>query len=175
MLRATILRSALAVAFICIGGTSAFADAFTGALIANVKAEGESQLMTGVRGTCDEKSHIAVGPVGADLAQHRRPFRCDAAVIVFFDNQNHHVMINFAEKSATNQIIAFSGIMDAAGEAMTVQRTYFEPGKPTYLDDAACKFFFSKRHMTGIFCGGKIDADGQRTVASIVFNASPGQ
>jgi hypothetical protein len=29
--------------------------------------------------------------------------------------------------------------------------------------------------MAGIFCGGKIDADGVRTVANIVFNPEPGQ
>jgi len=58
---------------------------------------------------------------------------------------------------------------------MSVDKVYFEAGKPTYIDDGACKVFFKGRHMTGIFCGGKIDADGQRTVASIVFDADPGQ
>jgi hypothetical protein len=43
------------------------------------------------------------------------------------------------------------------------------PGKPTYVDEGACKLFFSVKDMSGIYCGGKIDADGQRTVVSIAF------
>ena len=43
---------------------AAVADAFEPFYIANVKAEGESQFMTGVRGSCSAKSHIAMGAIG---------------------------------------------------------------------------------------------------------------
>ena len=131
--------------------------------------------MTGVRGACGPKSHLARGPVGTDLTHSQTPFFCDAVVLNFFDAQNRHVMVNFAKKDATREILAFSGIMESDGALMNVQKVYFEPGKPTYVDVGACKLFFAKRHMMGIFCGGKIDADGQRTVANITFDAEPGQ
>ncbi len=156
-----------------VGG--AIADAFTPALIANVKAEGKSQFMTGVRGACDVKSHIAVGPVCTDLTAHQTPFVCDAVVIAEFDPRNVHTMITFAEKASTKNTISFAGTMSLKENIMQVSKVYFEPGKPTYVDEGACKVFFSGRHMEGIFCGGKIDADGQRTVANISFKAEPGQ
>jgi hypothetical protein len=151
------------------------ADAFTPAFMADVQAEGHSQFMTGVRGSCSDKSHIASGRVGTDITNNHRPFNCDAVVIVTFDKQNVHTMITFAEKATTKGVIAFAGLMDAKNNMLFVQKVYFEPGKPTYVDEGACKLFFSGKHMSGIYCGGKIDADGQRTVASIVFDAEPGQ
>ena len=131
--------------------------------------------MTGVRGSCDPKSHIANGSVGTDLTNHQIPFACDAAVFIVFDNQNRHTMITFAKKATTKGVLSFSGMMDLKSNILDVQKVYFEPGKPTYIDEGTCKLFFSGRNMTGIFCGGKIDADGQRTVASIIFDADPGQ
>lgn len=160
---------------LCGGASPAHADAFTPALMANVQAEGQSQFMTGVRGSCSAKSHIATGAVGTDITNNQIPFICDAAVFITFDKQNIHTMITFAEKATTKGVIAFSGLMDAKTNMLLVQKVYFEPGKPTYVDEGACKLFFSGKHMTGIYCGGKIDADGQRTVASIVFDAEPGQ
>lgn len=163
------------VALLCVAGTAAHSDAFTPALLANVQAEGQSQFMTGVRGSCTAASHIARGPVGANLTNHQTPFVCDAAVLAFFDKQNQHVLVNFAEKATTTGVLAFSGIMEPDGIMLNVSKVYFEPGKPTYVDVGVCKFFFSGRHMKGIFCGGKIDADGQRTVATIAFEADRGQ
>jgi hypothetical protein len=63
------------------------ADAFTPAFKANVQAEGQSQFMTGVRGSCSEKSHIATGRVGTDITNNHTPFNCDAVVIVTFDKK----------------------------------------------------------------------------------------
>jgi hypothetical protein len=170
------MRKALFITtLLIIGAGAAFADAFTPSLLANVQAEGKSQFMTGVRGSCGDKSHIAVGPVGSDLTKHHTPFVCDAAVIAEFDPQHAHVMITFAEKASTKSTISFAGTMDVKENVMQVLKVYFEPGKPTYVDDGACKFFFTGRHINGIFCGGKIDVDGERTVASVSFNADPGQ
>jgi hypothetical protein len=167
--------SYLLLATLGVGIQAAHADAFTLAFMANVQAEGKSQFMTGVRGSCNKKSHIAKGPVGADITRNQVAFSCDAAIFVAFDQRNVHTLITFAEKATTRSVISFSGLMDDRTNTMSVSKVYFEPGKPTYVDDGACKVFFAGRHMTGIFCGGKIDADGERTVASIVFDADPGQ
>jgi hypothetical protein len=109
--------------------------------------------MTGIRGSCSDKSHIAVGAVGTDLTNHQTRFVCDAAVIAEFDPQNVHTMITFAEKASTKSTISFAGTMNLKENIMQVSKVYFEPGKPTYVDDGACKIFFTGRHMTGIFCG----------------------
>jgi hypothetical protein len=169
------MRALAFVAALCVGSPIVHADAFTPAFMANVQAEGQSQFMTGVRGSCSDKSHIATGRVGTDITNNHTPFNCDAVVIATFDKQNIHTMITFAAKATTKGVIAFSGFMNAKTNMMTVQKVYFEPGKPTYIDEGACKLFFSGKHISGIFCGGKIDADGQRTVASIVFDPEPGQ
>ena len=64
--------------------------------------------------------------------------------------------------------------MDEKDNILAVQKVYLEAGKPVYFDDAACKFFLSGHHMTGIACIGKYDADGQRTVVSIGYDAEQG-
>jgi hypothetical protein len=174
MLLDAMKATSLAVAILSAGAVTARADAFTPFFLANVKAEGRSQFMTGVRGACGPQSHIAVGAVGADLTHNHVRFPCDAAIITTYDRKSIHTMVTFAEKAITRGVISFAGTMNLKSNILTVQRVYFAPGRPTYVDDGACKFFFSGRHMNGIFCGGKIDADGKRTVASIVFNAAPG-
>lgn len=171
----TWIKGSLLLTGLSVASLVAHADAFTPAYIANVKAEGQSQFMTGVRGSCSEASHIAAGPVGSDLTEHQTSFVCDAAIFTTFDKRNVHTMVTFAKKSATGEIISFAGLMDAKTNTMDVQKVYFEPGKATYVDVGACKVFFSHSHISGVFCGGKIDADGQRTVASIAFKADPGQ
>ena len=84
-------------------------------------------------------------------------------------------MVTFVKRPTTKGVISFAGQMDAKENILTVQKVYLEPGKPTYFDDAACTIFFSGKHMTGIDCIGKYDADGQRTVASIGYYAEPDQ
>ena len=88
---------------------AAVADAFEPFYIANVKAEGESQFMTGVRGSCSAESHIAMGAIGTDLTHHQTPFSCDAAIVTFFDRRNKHVMVTFAERATTKGVISFAG------------------------------------------------------------------
>jgi hypothetical protein len=171
----TLARALLLIAAVLVSPIIAWAQAFIPFYIANVKAEGESRSMNGIRGSCAAESHIAVGPVGTDLSSHQTPFVCDAALLTLFDNQNIHSMITFAQKATTKGVISFAGTMHEKVNILDVQKVYFEPGKPTYIDDGACKFFFSGRHMTSVYCVGKIDADGQRTVASIVYNVDRGQ
>ena len=166
--------------FLLLGMTSmspvaAFAQAFLPFYIANVKAEGEFKAMHSIRGSCAKDSHTAVGPIGADLTQNHTPFVCDAAILTVFDEQNIHSMITFAEKATTKGVISLAGNMDAKENILEVRKVYLEPGKPTYFEDAACKFFFSGRHMSGIACIGKYDADGQRTVLSIDYQVDFGQ
>ena len=53
---------------------AAVADAFEPFYIANVKAEGESQFMTGVRGSCSAKSQSLWALLGLTLPTIRRHF-----------------------------------------------------------------------------------------------------
>jgi hypothetical protein len=58
---------------------------------------------------------------------------------------------------------------------MFVDHVYLTARSPTTVSDGGCKFFFKNRHMSGISCGIKVDETGRRTMAIVVFNASPGQ
>jgi len=128
-----------------------------------------------VRGACDASSHMAEGPWPSDLTKRESRFLCDDAVITFW-TPGRHVMVTFnAMKSRHAPQLAFAGEMDRDGIMMDVDNVYLQPGVPTRFDDANCKFFFKNRHMTGIFCGGRVDENGRRTVAVVVFNAAPGQ
>lgn len=63
-----------------------------------------------VNGTCDPSSHIAEGPLGADLTKRQSRFYCNSAVITFFDDYKGHVMIQFAQKESHHgPILSFSG------------------------------------------------------------------
>lgn len=145
-------------------------------VLKNIEAEGGSFLPITVWGQCDSKSHVSRGPIGKDISGNAVPFLCDVAVLAIYDKAKKHVMVNFAQTGHTKGMLAFSGFADAKAEnVFDIDKVYLDPGVATYFDVAVCKFFFSGRHMSGIFCGGKRDADGERTFASIVFNAKPGQ
>ena len=58
---------------------------------------------------------------------------------------------------------------------MSVDHAYLTAGTPTTVSDGVCKFFFKNRHMSGIFCGIKVDETGRRSTAVVTFNAAPGQ
>jgi hypothetical protein len=129
-----------------------------------------------VSGTCGKESHIAEGQVGEDLTKRQSRFFCDSAVIAFLDNINKHVMIQFTQnESHHSPIIGFAGNMEKNGQIMDVDRVYLEPGRATKVTDSACKFFFSRKHMSSIFCGAKTDEGRRRTVAIVAFVAAPGQ
>lgn len=129
-----------------------------------------------VSGTCDPSSHIAEGPLGADLTKRQSRFYCDSAVITFFDDYKGHVLIQFVQKESHHgPILGFSGKVEDEGIVMSVAHVYLTAGSPTTVSDGACKFFFKSRHMSGIFCGIKVDETGRRTTAIVAFNATPGQ
>jgi hypothetical protein len=50
----------------------------------------------GVDGRCASSSHVAEGPLGADLTKRQSRFYCDSAVITFFADYKGHVMVQFA-------------------------------------------------------------------------------
>ena len=145
-------------------------------VLKNIEAEGGSYLPVTVWGECDPKSHTSKGPIGQDISGNAVPFSCDVAVLAFYDKANKHVMVNFAQTGLTTGMLAFDGFANSKTQnVFDIDKVYLDPGVATYFDAAICKFFFSGKHMTGIFCGGKRDADGERTFTSIVFNAKPGQ
>jgi hypothetical protein len=88
-------------------------------------------------------------------------------MIQFAESKSHYVNINTQ--------IGFAGLMEGDGQIMDVQNVYLESGKLISVTESNCKFFFKNKHMSGIFCGVKIDDGGRRTVASIVFKTNPGQ
>ena len=127
-------------------------------------------------GTCEPSSHTAEGPLGADLTKRQSRFYCDSAVITFFDDYKGHVMIQFAQKEAHHTpILGFAGRVEDDGITMALDHVYLTPGSPTTVSDGWCKFFFKNRHMSGIFCGMKVDETGRRTTASVSFDPMPGQ
>jgi hypothetical protein len=137
---------------------------------------GQPSSLQVVSGTCDASSHTAEGRLGADLTKRQSRFYCDSAVITFFDDYKGHVMVQFAQKESHHgPILGFSGKVEDDGIMMSVDHVYLTTGTPTTVSDGVCKFFFKNRHMSGIFCGIKVDETGRRTTAIVAFNAAPGQ
>lgn len=129
-----------------------------------------------VVGRCSNRSHVAEGPIGDDLTKRQSRFFCDIAVIAFFDQTNTHVMIQFSQKESHHgAILGFAGDVARDGKMMTVTKVYLTAGQATEVSDGNCKFFFSGRHMSGIFCGAKIDEGDRRTVVIVAFDAASGQ
>jgi len=129
-----------------------------------------------VTGSCEPSSHIAEGPIGADLTKRQSKFFCNSAAIMFFPDYKGHVMIQFAQKEAHHRsILGFSGRLEPDGIMMQIEHVYLEQGKATTASDGACKFFFKDKHISSIFCGAKIDETGRRTSAIVVFDAVSGQ
>ena len=128
-----------------------------------------------VKGKCGKGSHIAEGQIGEDLTKRQSRFFCDSAVINFFDNKNRHIMVQFLEsQSHSNMLLGFSGIMQDDGQILNVNRVYLG-NKKVEVSEGHCKFFFKKKHMSGIACGAPVDEGDRRTVPVVEFNAAPGQ
>lgn len=127
-------------------------------------------------GTCDASSHTAEGPIDSDLTKRQSRFFCNSAVIAFFDDYKGHVMVQFAQKEAHHTpILGFAGKVEDDGIMMALDHVYLTEGQATTVSDGWCKFFFKNQHMSGIFCGMKVDETGSRTTAMVVFNPAPGQ
>jgi len=138
---------------------------------ASTSAE-EMHDMRFLSGSCDATAHTAEGPVGSDLTKRQSRYFCDSAVIGFFGPLNTHVLVQFAEKKSHHgQILGFGGAMEGK-DILNVDHIYLIQGKPTPVDDGACKFFFMNGRLTSLFCGAKIDEGGRRTVAAIGFHVS---
>jgi hypothetical protein len=134
-----------------------------------------------VKGSCETSSNTAEGPLGSDLTKRQSRFYCDSAIITFFDDYAGHVMIQFAQKESQHSpILGFAGRIEApqpgdVGTMMQVDSVYLARGQATTVSEGSCKLFLKDRHLTGIGCGMKVDETGRRTVAVVVFNATPGQ
>ena len=128
-----------------------------------------------LKGKCGKGSHISEGRIGEDLTKRQSRFFCDSAVIGFFDNNNQHVMVQFAESQSHNNIqLGFAGIMSEDGQMLSVSNVYLG-NKQVQVSEGYCKFFFKNKHMSGIACGAPVDEGDRRTVPVVEFNASPGQ
>ena len=125
-----------------------------------------------VDGACTGKSHIARGPIGEDLTKNRAKFKCDSAVVSFFDHENKHIMIQFAQKKSkdSKHILGFSGYMRDDGVNMDVHRVYIE-GSEKSVEEGYCKLFFKSSDLYSIACGAPIDEVNNRTVPVVVFDA----
>jgi hypothetical protein len=129
-----------------------------------------------VNGICEPSSHTAEGPLGSDLTKRQSRFYCDSAVITYFDDRKGHVMIQFAQKESHHSpILGFAGRVEDDGIMMPVDHVSLAPGQATAVSDGWCKFFFKDRHMSGIFCGMKVDETGRRTTAVVAFTPTPRQ
>jgi len=152
---------------------------FFGVALATLRASAPSNAvaddLTVVKGQCTPGSHIAEGAIGEDLTKRQSRFFCDSAVVSVFSDNPKHVMIQFADsKSNHARQIGYAGMMEDE-EIMNVRSVYLESGQPTPVADGNCKFFFSKKNISGIACGAKIDEAGRRTVPIVSFDADPTQ
>jgi hypothetical protein len=112
-----------------------------------------------VNRACAPSSHTAEGPIDSDLTKRQSRFYCDSAVITFFDDYKGHVMIQFAQKEAHHTpILGFAGKIEDDGVMMALDHVYLTAGQPTTVSEGWCKFFFKNRHMSGIFCGMKVES-----------------
>lgn len=123
-----------------------------------------------IDGSCGKESHIAEGPIGADLTERRSRFFCDA--LSMSDLGGGKFLMQFAEKrAARGPILAFVGHMDSPAQ-ISVERVYFQPGEPVASNEGICKFFFDGRQrITSVMCAAKVDEADRRTVPVVVFNA----
>ena len=136
---------------------------------------GEPKSIQVFKGACTDQSHIAEGPVGADLTQLQSRFICDTMVANSFTDNPNHVMFSFLQaKSNHARQIAFTGLK--TDKVMTnVGAVYLETNKRTPIDEGACKFFETNGVRTSIVCMAKVDEGGQRTVAVVGFDIAKGQ
>lgn len=123
-----------------------------------------------VDGICEDGSHIAEGPIGADLSSRRARFFCDTLVMRQIGDGK--ILMQFAEKGAVHgHILGFAGRM-ASPAMMRVDHIYLEDGSPTVANDGVCKFFFEgTQKITSVMCAAKADEEGRRTVPVVVFKA----
>lgn len=123
-----------------------------------------------VDGICEDGSHIAEGPIGADLSSRRTRFFCDT--LVMWRIGDGKILMQFAEKGAVHgRILGFAGRMDSPA-MMQVDHIYLEDGSPTVANDGVCKFFFEgTQKITSVMCAAKADEEGRRTVPVVVFKA----
>jgi hypothetical protein len=95
---------------------------------------------------------------------------------MFFHDYKGHVLINFLQKESHHgQILGFAGRVEENGIMMSVDHVYLTVGQATTVSEGSCKFFFKNHHISGIFCGMKVDETGRRTTAIVAFDAAPGQ
>jgi hypothetical protein len=137
------------------------------------KAQAQQPMdVTVIAGSCQPQSSVG-----------GKPYSCDNAIFAFFDNQNSHVMIQFAKKGDDKApILGFGGTMKQDGVTLDVDRIYLEPGKPQPAENALCKLSFrppasagAQPNITGIACSGQVPGRAQAPVAEVTFQPDPGQ
>ncbi|WP_241331156.1 hypothetical protein [Burkholderia cenocepacia] len=123
-----------------------------------------------VAGSCESGSHVAEGPVGADLTSRHARYFCDSLAVSQLGDGK--LLMQFAEKGAAHgRILGFAGRMDSPA-TMKVERVYFEPANPVMPNDGVCKFFFNGRQkVTSVMCAAQVDEGNRRTVPVVVFKA----
>ncbi len=137
------------------------------ALAAVLSAGASAQDVQTLHGACQSESRIS----GAANA----PFSCDSAVIVFFDNNNSHLMVQFGMKSSPHaDLLGFAGIMRPDGQVLDVDHLYFTPGKAQSATGSTCRFSFSPPRMTAIACNGTATENNQPKTAVVHFAVKDG-
>lgn len=136
----------------------------------------ELREMRMINGVCEPSSHIAEGPIGADLTKRQSRFFCDAAIIGFFGRSKTHTLVQFSEKGSHHgQIIGYAGDMPEGQNILTVDHVYLTQAVATPVTEGYCKFFYKATRLSGISCGAKIDEGNRRTVPIIAFDVTPQQ
>jgi hypothetical protein len=137
-------------------------------------ADAQIPAFTVLNGRCDAKSHIAKGPVEADLREYQLPYSCDSAVISV-NASNGRVMLQFADRRSNGQLpIGFAGRLEVP-YLLKVERVYVKPGQALRPQEAYCRLWNGEAQpgtllgFTAVLCFAQIDEGGRRTVAFILF------
>ena len=127
-----------------------------------------------VNGQCSAKSHIARGPVGADLTKLQTPYSCDS-VVISETQSTGSAMFQFADRHSAKPV-GFAGHFDTP-YLMKVERVYLAPGQAVAPNDGYCRLWDGDRHpgtishFTIVLCAAQIDEGNTRIVPFMLFDA----
>lgn len=125
-----------------------------------------------VIGECIEESHIAEGPVDADLTERQSRFFCDSVAISTSRPSDGRVWLQFAEtRGVAPLLLGFSGVFTEEGTVIEIDTVYI--GERRYTpNDAYCLVTYVGAQLADIVCGAQIDMGGRRIVPVVGFEVS---
>ena len=126
-------------------------------------------------GACTDRSFEVPVGINEDMAQPKRPFRCDQAIVAFLDRQNRRIRIKFQATSGAGEVssLTFTGVRQRDGQTINV--TAFAFGDEAALAaNGYCHLFLDGANLTAILCSTSYSRNATHSAVA-AFAASPGQ